>query len=64
MVFDLPAHPPRGPSGEINTEQLEYEYHRPTMNAGAGVPNGYRYATNATFQEYLNAVVQNDKGAL
>jgi len=66
-IFDLPAHPPRGPDGKINIAQLRYEYywrHRGMFGVADGysVSNGNRVLTQPpTFNEYLEAVL---KGAL
>jgi hypothetical protein len=64
-VLDLPAHPPRGPSGEINVEQLQREYEWEhvsydfyTSKITIGYGNGYRRVPDANFEDYKTAVLK------
>jgi hypothetical protein len=62
-VFDLPAHPPIGPDGQLNLEQIQREYlwEHPTLSGtGIGFSNGNRHALKPpTSREYIEAVLAN-----
>lgn len=66
QVFDLPTHPPTGPDGRLNLEQIQREYlweHSTVSGTGVGFSNGNRHALNPpTSQEYVAAVLDSVYG--